>query len=82
MLGNNAEILRPGEYSITFSVSYGATKAFCSTKVILTDPCEDSSATFTLKNPPNSSLFSNKVYSLGEVVNDNVFDWIWEDLVT
>ena len=82
MLSSNAEIPSQGVYSITLTVSYGETSASCNTKVILTDPCEDSSATFTLKNPPNSSLFKNKVYSLGEAVNDNVLDWRWEDLVT
>jgi len=56
MLSSSTAIPRQGEYSITLTVTYGEASASCNTKVVLINPCEDSSTTFTLKNPPNASI--------------------------
>jgi len=80
MLGNHVDYHAPGTYDIDIGVSVDGQTATCTTQVILTDPCEDPSATFALRNPP-SPAFENKNYALGdpEMV---IMTWTWPQLVT
>ena len=56
---------RADTYDIDFGVSVDGQTATCTTQVILTDPCRDPSATFSINDPP-SPAFSSKTYVLGD----------------
>ena len=78
MLSNSPGDLDAGTYDIVLGVTNDGVTATCTTQVIVTDPCQDPSATFTLNDPP-SPAFSDQIYTLGDPEMD-IMSWTWPQI--
>jgi len=80
MLSNLPGDLDAGTFDVVFGVTNDGVSATCTTQIILTDPCEEPGATFTLNNPP-SPAFTDKIYMLGDPEIE-IMSWTWLQVVT